>query len=231
MKKVLVLEDDKDIAELERDFLKASDFDVTICADGVQGMKLIKEDQYDAIVLDLMLPGKNGIDICLETRSISNVPIIMVTARKEDIDKIKGLSAGADDYVVKPFSAAELVVRVKAHISIHERMKNELQPERGEKTEIGELTIWRKARRVSRGEREIVLTNKEFEILDFFLNNPGIVFSKETLYDRIWGEEAMGDLSAVTVQVNRLREKIEDDPEKPKIIQTVWGIGYRFCII
>lgn len=231
MRKILIVEDDHDIAQLERDFLLASDFDAELCADGRDAGRLLKQNEYEAIVLDLMLPGKDGIQLCREIREKSNVPVIMVTARKEEIDKIRGLSVGADDYMVKPFSPAELVARVMAHINIYERMKDELQPEQTEEFMLGGLKVGMKAHRVERNGVEIPLTNREFEILSFFIENPNIVFSKERLFDRIWGMEAEGDLSTVTVQVNRLRDKIEEDPGNPKMIQTVWGVGYRFCFV
>lgn len=227
--KVLIVEDDRLIAELERDFLQAAgNFEVEIAETGPQGMEAVEKDKFDAVLLDLMLPEMDGISVCKEIRKESNIPIIMVTAKREDVDKIRGLAVGADDYIVKPFSPSELVARVQAHINIHERIHKEYrQGGVDEKIEIRNLEIYPKARRVFKDKEEISLTNKEFDLLLFFIENPNIAFSKETLFDRIWGIEAIGDISTVTVHVNRLREKIETEVDHP-MIQTVWGIGYRF---
>lgn len=226
--KILVIEDDRLIAELERDFLAASNFDVDIAMTGKEGLEFIGNTEFDAVLLDLMLPEMDGICVCREIRKESNVPIIMVTAKKEDADKIRGLAVGADDYVLKPFSPTELVARVRAHINIHERIKKEYEQEEiEEKIEVRNLMIYPQARRILRDNQEISLTNKEFDLLLFLLENPNIAFSKDTIFDRVWGMDSMGDASTVTVHVNRLREKIEPDVEIP-MIQTVWGIGYRF---
>ena len=227
--KVLIVEDDRLIAELERDFLVAAgNFETVIAETGTQGMEAVEKEDFDAVLLDLMLPEMDGISVCKEIRKKSNIPIIMVTAKREDVDKIKGLAVGADDYIVKPFSPSELVARVRAHISIHERIHREYrQGGAEEKIEIRNLEIYPKARRIFKEKEEISLTNKEFDLLLFFIQNPNIAFSKETLFDRIWGIEAIGDISTVTVHVNRLREKIETEADHP-MIQTVWGIGYRF---
>ena len=227
--KVLIVEDDRLIAELERDFLVAAgNFETVIAETGTQGMEAVEKENFDAVLLDLMLPEMDGISVCKEIRKKSNIPIIMVTAKREDVDKIKGLAVGADDYIVKPFSPSELVARVRAHINIHERIHREYrQGGVEEKIEIRNLEIYPKARRIFKEKTEISLTNKEFDLLLFFIQNPNIAFSKETLFDRIWGIEAIGDISTVTVHVNRLREKIETEADHP-MIQTVWGIGYRF---
>lgn len=225
MDKVLIMEDDELIAELERDYLLAEGMAADIAVNGRNGMEQFKKKKYEAVILDLMLPGKNGFEICQEIRKKSDIPILLVTAKKEDIDKIKGLGLGADDYVVKPFSPVELVARVKAHIQIHKNLKEE-------KTEkvikVGTLTIYPDAYSVYKNGCAIELTSREFEMLLFFARNPNIVFSKERLFDNIWGMEAVGDLSTVTVYVNKLREKIEEDPSNPQWIKTVWGVGYRF---
>lgn len=230
--KILIIEDDELIAELERDFLLASNFEVVIANNGKEGVMDAKTDEFDAVLLDLMLPEIDGIMVCRQIRQFSNIPIIMVTAKKEDVDKIRGLAVGADDYVVKPFSPTELVARVRAHINMHERVKKEFKnvselEDLKEVIQIRNITIQQRARRIFRDEQEINLTNKEFDLLQFFIENPNIVFSKETIFDRVWGEEAVGDLSTVTVHVNRVREKIEPDTKEP-MIQTVWGVGYRF---
>lgn len=228
MKRVLIVEDDELIAELERDFLEASNFQVEMELDGEQGMKKALRGDYDALILDVMLPGKNGFDICREVRRSLNLPIIMVTAKKEDVDKIRGLGLGADDYMIKPFSPAELVARVHSHIKIHERLLEEKKENQKSEIEIGDMTVYPEERRVCRNGEEIFLTNKEFELLLFLIDNPNIVFSKDVLFDRIWGMDSAGTTATVTVHVNRLREKIETDVSNPHFIETVWGAGYRF---
>jgi DNA-binding response OmpR family regulator len=184
----------------------------------------------DIILLDLMLPGISGYEICKTIREKIDIPILMVTARSEDIDKVRGLGLGADDYIAKPFSPTELTARVKAHINRYKRLKAGNAPEQNKPVEIdcGRLKIIPAARRVYVENREITLANKEYELLLFFASNPEMVLSKERLYDKIWGEDTFGDLNTVTVHINRLRDKIEKDPSKPRHIQTVWGAGYRF---
>ena len=231
MRKILIVEDDQLIAELERDYLEASDYEVELAVDGFAGMKLCREKEYDLVILDIMLPGVSGFEICRELRKEKDIPVIMVTAKKEDVDKIRGLGLGADDYMVKPFSPAELVARVRAHIHIHERLlksSQETKKEAHRELEIRNLRIDSKARRVFLSGRELVLTNKEFELLFFLAENPNIVFSKDTLFDRVWGMDALGDAATVTVHVNRLREKLKEDTSSPEFIETVWGVGYRF---
>lgn len=228
MKKILIVEDDKLISDLERDYLEANGFEVDTTEDGNEGLRLGQEKAYDLLLLDVMLPGRSGFDICREIRKEKNVAIIMVTAKKTDIDKIRGLGLGADDYIVKPFSPSELVARVKAHIQMHERLQQATPTENG--IEINGLKILPLSHRVFVSNQEVTLTNKEYELLLFFAQNPNIVFSKETLFERIWGMDAMGDNATVTVHVNRIREKIEKDPSNPIYIETVWGAGYRFRV-
>jgi len=233
MKKILIIEDDNLIAELERDYLEASDYEVKIASDGTKGLSESQNNGYDLILLDIMLPGISGFEICREIRKTKNTPIIMVTARKEDLDKIRGLGLGADDYIVKPFSPSELVARVKAHIQIHEMLLStgEAGAAKDECMEIHDLKIYALSRRVYLHDREIFMTNKEYELLYFLACNPNIVFSKETLFDRVWGMDAAGDTSTVTVHINRIREKIEKDTNNPEYIETVWGAGYRFAVL
>lgn len=235
MKRILIVEDDILIAEIERDYLEVEQFEVTICQDGQAGLDLALKEDYDLVILDVMLPGVNGFSICREIRKEKDVAIIMVTARKEDLDKIRGLGLGADDYIVKPFSPSELVARVKAHIHIHERLKSQCRCEPEEdknykkgSIQIANLKILPLSRQVFVGEQEIELANKEFELLYFMASNPNIVFSKDTLFDRIWGLDALGDTATVAVHINRIREKIGTDEENVKLIETVWGAGYRF---
>lgn len=233
MKKIMIVEDDRAIAEIERDFLEIEGFEVTICSDGQAGFKQIQSEQYDLILLDLMLPGMSGIEICKAIRSKIDIPIIMVTAKTEETDKIRGLGLGADDYISKPFSPTELVARVKANLAQYERLKNgngKNGAGRGKSDEIriGRIKVNLLTHRVFVGEQELDLKNKEYELLVFLVSNPDIVFSKEHLYERIWGMDAFGDLKTVAVHINRLRDKIEKDPQNPDYIQTIWGAGYRF---
>lgn len=222
MKKILIIEDDASIAELERDYLMANGFEVTVIGDGREGLRKALEEEFALIVLDVMLPGADGFEICTEIRAHKNTPVLMVSARRDDVDKVKGLGLGADDYMVKPFSPSELVARVRAHISRYERLTNKAE---GSTLSVRGLTIDIPARRVYVQGEEAVLKNKEFELLLFFAENPNIVFSKESLFDRIWGMDSLGDTATVTVHVNRIRDKIE---HADKYIETVWGSGYRF---
>ena len=232
MKKILIIEDDESIAELEKDYLEITGFATKIALDGIQGGKLALNEDFDLILLDVMLPGKDGFKVCQEIREVKEIPILMVTAKKEDIYKIQGLGIGADDYIVKPFSPSELVARVNAHISRYERLTSVEKNNSKEKSSIviGRIKILLKARRVYIEEEEVKFANKEFELLLFLASNPNIVFSKDALLDRIWGEESLGDNSTVTVHINRIREKIELDSSNPQYIETVWGAGYRFNI-
>lgn len=235
MRKILVVEDDHLIAELERDYLEASEYEVEIAKDGYEGLRLSKENTYDLILLDVMLPGVSGFDICREIRKKKNVPVIMVTAKKTDVDKIRGLGLGADDYIIKPFSPTELVARVQAHIRIHERLLGEagtgVVQNQENCIDLGTLKIYPLSRRVIANGKEVSMANKEFELLMFLAQNPNIVFSRNTLFDRIWGMEALGDTDTVTVHVNRIRGKIEEDPSNPRFIETIWGAGYRFNVV
>lgn len=232
MKKVLIVEDDRSIAELEQDYLEINGFETVIAQTGIIGMELALNHDFDLVLLDVMLPGKDGFEICQEIRKVKETPIILVTAKKDDIYKIKGLGIGADDYIVKPFSPSELVARVNAHIARYERLTS-LDKEKKEHENvitIGRIKIVPHARRVYIGDEEVKFANKEFELLYFLASNPNIVFSKDTLLDRIWGQESMGDTSTVTVHINRIREKIEIDSSNPQYIETIWGAGYRFNI-
>ena len=231
MEKILIVEDDELIAELERDFLEANGFETELALDGLEGERKAKTEKFDAILLDVMLPGKTGFEICKELRRTMHLPIIMVTARKEDVDKIRGLGLGADDYLVKPFSPTELVARVKSHIHIHGLLLESKEEQAESSMYYGSLTILPKSRRVYVNGQEAVLVNKEFELLLFLAENPGIVFSKDTLFDRIWGMDSMGDTATVIVHVKRLRDKLEKaSPEGRQYIETVWGAGYRFWV-
>lgn len=226
MKRILIIEDDSVIAEVEKDYLEAHGFEVSVALDGDIGLdKALKED-FELIILDLMLPGKDGFEICKQVRRVKNIPILMVSAKKEDIDKIRGLGLGADDYVVKPFSLSELVARVKAHLERYARLTNS-RPQNHE-IRIRNLHINKLSRRVFLNEVELALTSKEYDLLLFFVNHPNQVFTKEDLFERIWGMDSHGDLATVTVYISRLREKIEPPNTKSQYIETIWGVGYRF---
>ena len=227
MKKILLIEDDKGIAELERDYLEASDFAVEIVMDGRDGLRKALAETYD-LLLDIMLPGVDGFQICREVRKVRETPILMVSAKREDIDKIRGLGLGADDYIIKPFSPGELVARVKAHLVRYERLTKGRSGRQPKILQAGALEIQLETHRVYVDGKEVALTHREFELLAFLAENPGIVFSRDKLFERVWGFDAVGDTATVMVHVNRIREKIEPDPAKPIYIETVWGAGYRF---
>lgn len=230
MNRVLIVEDDILIAELERDYLEAGGFDVELVFDGNEGLARAMTGGWDALILDVMLPGRSGFEICREVRGNLDLPVLMVTAKKEDVDKIRGLGLGADDYLVKPFSPAELVARVKAHIQMHERLLEHREQQKDKEIRVKNLIINPRARRVHLNGEEMNLANKEFELLLFLAENPNIVFSKDTLFDRIWGMDSVGNTATVTVHINRLREKLEKDESSPQFIETVWGAGYRFKV-
>lgn len=224
MPKILIIEDEASIAELEQDYLEVNGFASDIAKTGEEGLTLAKANSYDLILLDLMLPGIDGFQLCKELRQTLDIPILMVTARREDIDKIRGFDRGADDYIVKPFNPNELVARVKAHISRYNRLVN--RHKQG-LVQIRDLIIDKDSRKVLVNEEEKIFTAKEFDLLTFFATNPNKVFSKEHLFDRIWGFDSMGDITTVTVHIRKIREKIEKDPSHPQYIETIWGVGYR----
>ncbi|MBS4219947.1 response regulator transcription factor [Bacillus sp. FJAT-49711] len=225
-KKILIIEDDQSIAELERDYLEIEGFQVEIAQEGKSGLDAALNRNFDLILLDLMIPNINGFDICKQVRKVSNVPIIMVTAKFEDIDKVRGLGLGADDYIVKPFSPRELVARVKAHIARYERLIQVDIPK--DEIHIKGIHINIAARQVFLDGKEVLFTTKEFDLLSFFAMHPNQVFSKEELFEKIWGFDSMGDNATVTVHVKKIRKKIEKDTSNPEYIQTMWGSGYRF---
>ena len=229
-KRILIVEDDADISMVEEAYLEAAGFETRIVTDGTGISSLIQKEEYDLILLDLMLPGKSGYEICREIRDEVDVPILMVTARTESVDKVRGLGLGADDYISKPFDPAELVARVNANLRQYERMLQRLPQEKTEEPEeiiVQYLRILVNSWKVYKGEKEIKFPNREFELLKFFAMNPNIVFSKEQLFEKIWGYDYVGDSATVMVHINRIREKIEDDSKNPKILETVWGAGYR----
>lgn len=226
MKKILIIEDDMDIAEIERDYLAINGCEAAIETDGVAGLNTALGGGFDLILLDVMLPKLDGFSVCRKLREKLDIPILMVTAKKEDIDKIRGLGLGADDYIVKPFSPSELAARVQANLAAYDRLKRP-QESHSEIT-VGAIRINTGSHRVFVKDKEISLKNREYELLLFLVTNADMVFDKETLYEKIWGLDAVGDNATVAVHINRLREKIEDDPSEPHYIETVWGAGYRF---
>ncbi len=226
-KRILIVEDEESIAELERDYLEISGFEVDIETDGTEGLKRALDTDYSLLILDLMLPGENGFEICRKVREQKNIPILMVSARRDDIDKIRGLGLGADDYMTKPFSASELVARVKAHLSRYERLLGSGREENSI-IEIRGLRIDSTARRVFVNGNEVSFTSKEFDLLLFLASHPNHVFTKEELFKEIWKMDSVGDIATVTVHIKKLREKIEAGVGKPQYIETIWGVGYRF---
>jgi len=229
LKKILIIEDDIAIAEIERDFLEIDGFEITIATDGTEGLKQATTNKFNLILLDLMLPGIDGYEICRKIRTKLDIPILMVTAKIEDIDKIRGLGMGADDYISKPFSPTELVARVKSNLAQYERLTS-VGNVKKEEVQAGHVRINILTHRVYVDNCEFEFKNKEYELLLFFVSNPDAVFSKEQLYEKIWGMDAFGDLKTVAVHINRIREKIEKDAQNPIYIQTVWGAGYRFKV-
>ena len=229
MSKILIVEDEESIAELEKDYLELSGFEVHIETNGETGLKEALEGDYDLILLDLMLPGVVGFEICKRVRKVKNTPILLVSAKKDDIDKIRGLGLGADDYVTKPFSPSELVARVKAHLARYERLIGSAVQE-NEIIEIRGIKIDKTARRVYVNGEEKQFTTKEFDLLTFLAQNPNRVFTKEELFREIWDMESVGDIATVTVHIKKIREKIEFDTAKPQYIETIWGVGYRFKV-
>ncbi len=230
MSKILIIEDEDSIADLEKDYLELSDFTVEIAGDGIEGEKKALEEDFDLIVLDLMLPGKDGFEVCKSIREKKNVPILMVSAKKDDIDKIRGLGLGADDYMTKPFSPSELVARVKAHMARYERLVNSNAKPANKIIEIRGLKIDKTARRVWVDGEEKQFTTKEFDLLTFLAENPNHVFTKDELFREIWDMDSIGDIATVTVHIKKIREKIEFDSANPQYIETIWGVGYRFKI-
>lgn len=230
MSRILIVEDEGAIADLERDYLELSGFEVVIENDGLLGLNKAINEDFDLYILDLMLPGVEGYEICKKIRETKNTPIIMVSAKKDDIDKIRGLGMGADDYMTKPFSPSELVARVKAHLSRYERLIGANPKQENDIIEIRGIKIDKTDRRVWVNGEEKNFTTKEYELLTFLAENPNHVFTKEELFSKIWDMESFGDIATVTVHIKKLREKIELNTAKPQYIETIWGVGYRFKV-
>ncbi|MBS5214777.1 MAG: response regulator transcription factor [Clostridiales bacterium] len=229
MSKILIIEDEESIADLEKDYLELSGFEVEIENRGDIGLKKALDEEFALLILDLMLPEVDGFEICKKVREKKNMPIIMVSAKKDDIDKIRGLGMGADDYMTKPFSPSELVARVKAHLARYERLVN-TNIQENEIVEIRGIKIDKTARRVWVNGEEKTFTTKEFDLLTFLAQNPNHVFTKEELFNKIWDMESVGDIATVTVHIKKIREKIEFNTAKPQYIETIWGVGYRFKV-
>ena len=229
MSKILIVEDEEAIADLEKDYLELSGFEVEIASDGTSGLKKALEEGFHLVILDLMLPGVDGFEICRQIREVKNIPIIMVSAKKDDIDKIRGLGLGADDYMTKPFSPSELVARVKAHLNRYERLVSSNVKENSI-IEIRGIKIDKTARRVWVNGEEKNFTSREFDLLAFLAENPNHVFTKEELFRKIWDMDSVGDIATVTVHIKKIREKIEVNSAKPQYIETIWGVGYRFKV-
>ncbi len=227
MSRILIVEDEVAIADLEKDYLELSGFEVEIENDGTKGLERALHEEFDLFILDLMFPGVDGFEICKKIRETKNTPILMVSAKKDDIDKIRGLGLGADDYVTKPFSPSELVARVKAHLARYERLIGSNMPQ-NDIIEIRGIKIDKTARRVWVNGEEKQFTTKEFDLLTFLAENPNHVFTKEELFRKIWDMESIGDIATVTVHIKKIREKIEMNTNKPQYIETIWGVGYRF---
>lgn len=228
MSKILIIEDEITIADLERDYLELSGFEVEIETDGAVGLQRALNETFDLYILDLMLPTIDGFEICKQIREVKNTPVLMVSAKKDDIDKIRGLGLGADDYITKPFSPSELVARVKAHLARYERLIGSSSMEKNDIVEIRGIKIDKTARRVWVNDEEKQFTTKEFDLLTFLAQHPNHVFSKEELFREIWDMESIGDIATVTVHIKKIREKIEMNTAKPQYIETIWGVGYRF---
>lgn len=231
-KKILIIEDDSSIAELQKDYLEVAGFEVSVCVDGLEGLKALQENEVDLLILDIMLPGMDGLEILLSMKENKDIPVLLVSAKKEEIDKIKGLSLGADDYITKPFSPGELVARVKAHLENYERLKHRFSEKvkKGNVLTIRGLKIDKDSHRVFVLGQEVNLAQKEFGLLLYLAQNPNRVFGREELFERVWGLDALGDSATVTVHIGRVREKIESDPSNPQYVETVWGAGYRFRV-
>ncbi len=229
MSKILIVEDEEAIADLEKDYLELSGFQVEVANDGKAGLEKALGKDYDLFILDLMLPGVDGFEICRKVRDEKDTPIIMVSAKKDDIDKIRGLGLGADDYMTKPFSPSELVARVKAHLARYDRLTGSVA-EKNKVIEIRGLKIDTTARRVWVNGEEKTFTTKEFDLLTFLAGHPNHVYTKEELFREIWDMESIGDIATVTVHIKKIREKVEMDTSNPQYIETIWGVGYRFKV-
>ena len=223
--RILIVEDDRVIADLEKEYLTVNGYDVDVCYDGDSGIKKALENDYSLVILDVMLPGKNGFEICSELRQVKDIPILFVTAKQEDDDIVSGFDIGGDDYITKPFKFKEFVARVNSHVN---RYKKLTKSDSSEEIMVGSIRLCNTSRQAFVGDTEIQMTNKEFDLLWFLATNPNKVFTKEELLKKIWGYASVGDTSTVTVHVNRIREKLDTHSKDSRFIETIWGVGYRF---
>ncbi|MEE6132473.1 MULTISPECIES: response regulator transcription factor [Bacillaceae] len=228
MKRILLIEDEPSIAELQRDYLEINQFEAHVQHSGEEGLERALNEEFDLIILDIMLPKLNGFEVCKRVRAVKDIPILLVSAKKEEIDKIRGLGLGADDYITKPFSPGELVARVKAHLSRYERLSERNHTKK--RINVHHIELDKLARRVFVYNQEVTFTTKEFDLLLFLVTHPNQVLSKEQLFENLWGFDSTGDISTVTVHVRKVREKIEQNPAQPQYLETIWGAGYRFNI-
>lgn len=224
MDRILIIEDDENILRLEKDYLEASGFEADTASDGVTGLRLALDGGYSLVLLDIMLPGLNGFEVCKKIRDEKNIPILLVSAKKDEPDKISGLGFGADDYIVKPFSPSELVARVKAHINRYRRLTNS---EEQDVVKFENLSLNKESGEVYLNGQEISLTKKEFDVLYLMASKPETVFAKNELFERVWGYDSLGDTSTLTVHINRLRDKLKEIDPETDYIKTIWGRGYR----
>lgn len=224
MSRILIIEDDENILQLERDYLEANDFEVDTANNGEDGLKKALNNQYSLVLLDIMLPKMDGFEVCKKIRDTKDIPVLLVSAKKDDSAKINGLGFGADDYIVKPFSPSELVARVKAHINRYQRLTNTTEPNL---VIYGDFKLNKDTGEVFLKDKEIVLTKKEFEVLYLLVTNPETIFSKNELFERVWGYDSLGDTSTLTVHINRLRDKLKATQPDTDFIKTIWGRGYR----
>ena len=226
MTRILIIEDDEDIAFIEKDYLEVSGYQVTVEINGIKGLTEALTGEYDLILLDVMLPGMDGFQICRKLRNKLDIPIMMVTAKRTEIDQIRGLGFGADDYIEKPFSPGVLVAKVKSQLSQYERLKGKMKE--GQRITLGDISLEADTHRVFVRGEEKILPNKEFKLLEYLMLHPDVVYRRETLYTRIWGMDSLGNTATVPVHINRIREAVEEDPAHPKHILTIWGVGYKF---
>ncbi|CAM3094811.1 response regulator transcription factor [Paenibacillus taichungensis] len=227
-RKILIIEDEHDISRILRDYLTKNQYEAAVASNGQDGLQMMDMLQPDYIILDIMLPDMDGIDVCREIRRRNNIPILILSARGSDTDKVLGLGFGADDYMTKPFSLSELLARINAHFRRYDSLTLASERDRTDLLRLANLEIDKKAYKVSLDGNEVSLSAKEFELLHYLASNKNQVFSKSQLLDAIWGYAAYGDENTVTVYIRRLREKIEADPSHPAVLKTVWGVGYKF---
>lgn len=230
MTRILIIEDETTIAQLERDYFELNGFMVDLCHTGDEGLRLALNGEYGLLIIDLQLPGIDGFELCRQIRQAKEVPILIVSAKKEELDKIRAFNLGADDYITKPFSPSELVARAKAHLTRYERLLGKQEQQQKDEIRIRGLVMDKASRRVYVRNQEVVFTTREFNLLEFLATYPNRVFSKNELFERIWGMDSSGDIATVTVHIRKVREKIEIDPSNPQYIETVWGAGYRFTV-